>query len=140
MNLIINCVILRNCCCFTLHYIIPFLAFNLVDFIRFTEQEQWQCKIDKCILILFYIVSFLYEFVNFSCNTSCYHCCSGCNGWNNLASNHFSFLLVTFWDFVISCSKICSSMNKVYVEVCIIILFKISRMEFSVFDLNKLWI
>jgi hypothetical protein len=54
------------------------------------------------------------------------HSSGGCNGRDDLTSDHLGLVAVAFRDGVVASAKVGASVNEVNMEVCVVILLKIS--------------
>lgn len=100
------------------------------------EDKEGNPKIDECIPIVLDLVSSLDNLVQLRHDRSCDHGGRGSNGRDDLASDHLRVLSLALRDVVVLSSQLSGSMDVVNVEVAVIVLLKVSRVEVGTLDPN----
>jgi hypothetical protein len=127
--LIIAGVAFRKSSAGATHVNIKLLRKELFDIVRLSEHEGWERQVAERVLELGDIVEALSVLIDFVTDNTGDHGSGGGNGWDNLASNHLRLIAIGLSDLVVAGAQVRASRNEIDMEVGVIILFKVSRLE-----------
>jgi len=100
----------------------------------FKELEKGKAQVKLSILEQSTVGHTLNMLVNLSSYASSDCGSSRGNGWDDVSSNHFCLVTGCLWNLIVSGSKSSTSVNEIYVEVFVIILFESNGFKLNVFD------
>jgi len=135
-DFIINCKTFRDCFNGSLLFQVNFakirrLVFCLFNVVGLAENEERKCQVDERVPKLFNGVESLDKLVNLDANNSSDHCggCGDCG--DNFSCNHLCLTVVALSDLVVACSEAGNGVDEVYVEIFIVIFFKLCALDLS---------
>lgn len=109
----------------TTHNRVEFLRHILLDVIGLTEEEERQRKVYEGVLKLCDIVEALGELKDLIADNTSDHGGSGCDGRDDLASDHLGLVAVALVNFIITSTKIRACVDEVDVEILIVIFLEV---------------
>lgn len=107
------------------HNWVEFLRLILLNIIGLTEEEERQRKVYEGVLKLCDIIEALGELEDLIADNTSDHGGSGCDGRDDLASDHLGLVTVTLVNLIITSTKIRACVYEVDVEILIVIFLEV---------------